>query len=200
MSQTVGSIKTDAVKGLCAGAVGVWAMDVVTWWLYRREDPRALAQEHRTRPMGKDSAHAAARKLARLVGSDAARQEPNAGGLFIHYMLGIAPAQAYANQRSQRPWLRAGRGSLYGSMLYVGNDLVAGRLVGIVGPQRKYPVQAHLRGIVGHVVLGVVTELVLEALDEVEQQQLAGDGMPVNARQIPARNRDGSPRPEFAPA
>lgn len=164
-------MKAAAVRGLCAGTVGVWAMDVVTWWLYRREDPKALATEHRARPLGKDPAHAAARKLARRAGSDAARNQPNAGGIFLHYMLGIAPGQLYAGQRDERPWLRTGKGSLYGSMLFVGNDLVAGRVLGIMGPQREYPLQAHLRGLVGHVVLGVVTELVLEALDDVEQQR-----------------------------
>jgi hypothetical protein len=83
---------TDAtVKGAVAGTVGVWAMDVVTWLMYRKESQERLEQEKAARVFGKDVAHAAARHLARLAGSDAARDEPNAGGIFIHYLLGIGP-------------------------------------------------------------------------------------------------------------
>ncbi len=35
-------MKTDLVKGASAGAVGVWAMDVLTWAIYKREDPSTV--------------------------------------------------------------------------------------------------------------------------------------------------------------
>lgn len=44
------------------------------------------------------------------------------------------------------------------------NDLAASRLLGIAGPQHEYPWQAHLRGLVGHVGLGVVTDAMLDAM------------------------------------
>lgn len=159
-------MKTVVVKGASAGAVGVWAMDVVTWWMYRRQDSDAVRREQRTRPFGKDPAHAAARHVARLVGSDAAQHEPNAGGIAIHYALGMVPGAVYVRQRGSHPWLRAGRGALYGLVLFVGNDLLAGRLLRVMGPQRAYPWQAHLRGLVGHIVLGMVTESTLDVLEQ----------------------------------
>ncbi|WP_219417393.1 DUF1440 domain-containing protein [Pseudonocardia nigra] len=179
-------MKSDVVKAVSAGAVGVWAMDVVTWWMYRRQDPAALRREEQTRVRGKDTAHAAARRLAELVGSDAARDEPNAAGLVIHYALGIVPAAVYVRQRRSRRWLRAGRGAVYGLLLAIANDEIAGRLLGITGPQRNYPWQAHLRGVVGHVVLGIVTEAMLRALEE--NTARAPDSTPVGGaaqRQAP---------------
>ncbi len=46
------------------------------------------------------------------------------------------------------------------------NDEIGARLLGIAGPQRDYPWPAHLRGLVGHVVLGMVTEATLDAIEE----------------------------------
>ena len=123
-------------------------------------------REKQARVFGKDTAHAAARRLARLVGSDAAQDEPNAAGIAIHYALGMVPGAVYARLRQSQPWLRTGRGAVYGLALTVVNDEIAGRLLGIMGPQRGYPWQAHLRGLVGHVVLGMVTEAAIRALDE----------------------------------
>jgi hypothetical protein len=167
-------IKVDVVKGVAAGAVGVWAMDVATWAVYRRQSLPALLREKKTRPFGKDPAHAAAERLRRLTGTEV-QEEPNALGITIHYQLGMAPAVAYTRLRRRMPWLRAGRGALYGSLLYVLNDEVAGRVLGIMGPQRDYPWQAHVRGLIGHVVLGVVTEATLNVLEQ--SSPVAGDAV-----------------------
>jgi hypothetical protein len=158
-------MKVDAVKGAAAGAVGVLAMDVATWALYRRHSLATLVQEKQNRPFGKDPAHAAAERLRRLAGTEV-QEEPNALGIAMHFQLGMAPAVAYARLRRRMPWLRAGRGVVYGSLLYVVNDEIAGRVLGIMGRQRDYPWQAHLRGLVGHVVLGVVTEATLDVLEQ----------------------------------
>lgn len=153
------------VMGGAAGAVGVWAMDVVTWAMYRRERADLLAREDTARVGGKDTAHAAARRLAQLVGSDAAKRQPNAGGIAIHYLLGIVPGVVYARLRRRRPSVAAAKGAAWGAALFVVNDEVAAPMLGIAGPPQAYPWQAHLRGLVGHVVLAVVTHIVLDALE-----------------------------------
>lgn len=154
------------VKGAVAGTAGVWVMDIVTWLMYRTQSTATVAREKQVRVFGKDPAHAAARHLARLVGSDAAKSEPNAAGIFIHYLLGIGPGVAYARLRRAAPAVTAGKGAVWGAGLYVANDLLTGRLLRLMGPQRDYPWHAHARGVVGHVVLGVATHAVLEALEE----------------------------------
>jgi len=141
-------------------------MDIVTWWMYGAEKPTALQREKRARAKGMDPAHAAARYLAEMIGSDAAEEEPNAAGIAIHYLLGMGPGAAYARLRRRATWVRAGRGAMYGGALFVMNDEIANRVLRLSGPQRDYPWQAHLRGLVGHVVLGVVTEVTLNLLEE----------------------------------
>ncbi len=102
-----------------------------------------------------DTAHTLLRQVARAVGSDAGSEQLNGAGILVHYNLGMVPAVVYAEQHRTRPWLRPGRGALYGAVLFVLNDEIASRLLGVAGPQRDYPWQAHLRGLVGHVVLGM---------------------------------------------
>lgn len=157
---------TGLVKSAAAGAVAVTAMDIATWIMYRRENPLALMREKKARRFGKDTGHAAAQRIAQLAGSDAAKKQPNAAGTALHYLWGMAPAAAYARLRRRLPWVRAGRGALYGLGLSIMNDEIAGRLLGLTGPQRQYPWQAHLRGFVGHFVLGTVTEATLNALEK----------------------------------
>jgi hypothetical protein len=159
-------MRTTTARGGAAGAVGVVAMDVITWALYRRKSRLDLLREKRVRSYGKDTAHALVRRLAAGVGSDAGRSEPNGAGIAVHYVLGMAPGALYAQQRRRRPWVRSGRGAVYGVGLYLTNDLLAARLLGIAGPQGKYPWQAHARGVIGHVVLGMVTEATLTAIEE----------------------------------
>lgn len=160
-------MQREMVTGTAAGAVGVWAMDVVTWLMYRKQSDASLAQEKRARVFGKDPAHAAARHLAKLAGSDAATAEPNAGGIFIHYLLGIGPGVLYAKLRRSTPAVTVAKGAAWGAGLYVANDVMVARMLRLAGPQREYPWQAHVRGVVGHGVLGMATHAVLEALDEV---------------------------------
>ncbi|SNR96156.1 hypothetical protein [Blastococcus mobilis] len=81
-------------RGAAAGAVGVLAMDVVTWLMYRREDPADLAREQRARAFGQDTAHALVRRVAEAVGSDAGGEQPNGAGIAVHYALGMGPGAA----------------------------------------------------------------------------------------------------------
>ena len=159
-------MRTTTACGGAAGAVGVVAMDAVTWALYRRENRPDVLREKRVRPYGKDTAHALVERLARAVGSDAGRSESNGAGIAVHYALGMAPGAGYAHQRQRRRWLRSGRGAVYGMGLYLANDLLGARLLGIAGPQGRYPWQAHARGVIGHVPLGVFTEATLNAIED----------------------------------
>jgi hypothetical protein len=157
--------QTDVVNGAGAGAIGVWAMDVVTWALYRRQPATTVAREKEVRPLGQYPAHVAAAWISRRTGGQA-REEPNALGLALHSQLGMIPAMAYSRLRRRFPWLRAGRGALYGLVLFVVNDELGTRALRLAGRARDYPWPAHARGLVGHVVLGVVTDAVLDLFEQ----------------------------------
>jgi hypothetical protein len=158
-------VALDALKGAAAGAVGVWAMDRVTWWLWDREDPAALRREVRARPGGLDPAHAVANRVAGLVGTELEPRQPHPAGTAVHYALGMGPGAAYAVARRRFPAVATGAGLMYGLTLSLAEDEGMAPLLGLAGGPTEYPWQAHVRGLVGHLVLGAVTHAVLDLLD-----------------------------------
>ena len=182
------SVLRDMALGAVAGAAGVWVMDRVGWFMYDYEDRDAVAQELRARrggddveftpaeasarqdqdqpgTPGKDVAHVAVEKAARLTAATLPTAQPNPAGIAMHYGLGILPWALHAVLRRKVPAVGAGAGALYGAGLFVVNDEIVAPVLGLASGPMQYPWQAHARGLVAHTVLGVVTETVLRAAD-----------------------------------
>jgi uncharacterized membrane protein YagU involved in acid resistance len=83
----------------------------------------------------------------------------------MHYALGIFPGAVYAVVRDRFRPVRAGRGILFGLALWVVNDELLNSALGLSGPPEAYPLSSHLRGLIGHLVLGVATDLGIELAD-----------------------------------
>ncbi len=162
-----GAVLADMVKGAVAGAVGVWALDKVTWYMWDREDPAALQQEREARPGGMDPAHVMANRAAEAMGTELTPKQPHPAGIGVHYGLGIVPGAAYGVLRHRVPAVTAAGGMLYGLGLFLMQDEGLNPLLGTSGKPMEYPWQAHARGLVGHLVLGAVTHVTLELLDRV---------------------------------
>ncbi|MDP9378265.1 MAG: DUF1440 domain-containing protein [Actinomycetota bacterium] len=161
------NVVLDAALGALAGAAGVWVMDKIGWSMYGREDDDARRQEHEARVHGKDPAHVAVEKVAEMTGAPLPTEEPNPAGVAVHYGLGMIPGAMYGAARHEFPALRTGSGALYGMGLFLTQDEVTAPLLGLASPPGDYPVEAHVRGLVSHVALGVVTETVLGLTDRV---------------------------------
>lgn len=184
------SVAVDMLLGAVAGAIGVWAMDRVGWFLYNHENKDAVARELQARkggddveytdserealdrqpqaqPAGKDVAHVGVEKVAAMTGINVHTGQPNPSGIALHYALGILPGALHAVVRRKVPVMQAGAGALYGFGLFVVNDEVVAPSLGLASGPTEYPWQAHARGAVTHVVLGVVTESVLRLFDRV---------------------------------
>lgn len=161
-----GALLAEVAKGAIAGAVGTWAMDRVTWYMWDREDPPALAREEdEARPEELDPAHVAANRAARAAGTSLEPRQPHPAGVAVHYGIGVMPAMLYAPLRSRVPALGAARGLLYGLGLFLAMDEGVAPALGLAGGPAEYPWQAHMRGLVGHLVLGAATHATLELLD-----------------------------------
>lgn len=160
----------DLVKGALAGAVGTWALDKVTWFMMDRESPQALAQEKQARPDSLDPAHSVANRLAHAAGRELDPKQPHPAGIATHFALGVLPAAIYGVARKRVPQLRTGQGLLYGLALFVMQDEIVNWLLGSAGPPGDYPRQAHVRGLVGHLVYGAVTEATAQILDQLAEE------------------------------
>lgn len=157
----------DVVKGAIAGAVGTWLMDQVTWYMWNRQDLATLRREEQeARTEGMDPAHVTANRVARAFGKQLRPAQPHPAGVGVHYGIGIAPAMLYAPLRRRIPVLGAAGGLLYGLGLFLAVDEGVVPALGLAGSPGEYPWQAHLRGLVGHLVLGAGTHATLALLDQ----------------------------------
>lgn len=166
MQRMSSNVTADAIKGALAGGAAVWLMDQVGWFFYRREDPKTIRKETKARVKGMDPAHVAVNKLAGAVGIKLARKQPNRAGIAFHYALGVVPGALYGPLRHRVPALGAGRGVAYGLGLFLMNDELLNPLLGLASGPTAYPWQAHARGLVSHLVLGVATDAGMKALDQ----------------------------------
>lgn len=161
-----GELGLDVLKGAIAGAVGVWAMDRVDWYLYERglDTAETRWQTEAARPGGMDPAHVIAKEAANAAGVELSSPKENPAGLAVHYSLGIMPGMVYGAMRDRVEYVGAGRGLGFGAALFVLEDEIANPLLGTAAPPGRYPWTAHARGLVAHLVYGVVTDAVLSLL------------------------------------
>jgi hypothetical protein len=186
MDTTGGSgVAADLAKGAIAGAVGVWVMDRVDWFMVEHGDQEAWRRTQAVRPNGKDPAHNMAGLAARAVGASPPPQ-PHPIGIATHYAVGVAPAVAYAVTRRHLPGGILSRGLILGLGMFLVEDEIVNPIIGVAAPPQRYPLQAHARGLIAHLVLGVVTETVLASLDRPRRR----------SRSRPTRAQERNPRPD----
>jgi len=157
----MGELIWQAVRGVVAGAIGTWVMDRVTTVMWDRESAEDKAREEAAWPHGKPSVPNLVdlgSRITRVRFSPTARPRVEQ---VTHYLLGIGPGALYALLRHRLPVIGAGYGVVYGLILFAVNDELINTVLGLSGPPAAYPMAAHLRGLVGHVALGVVTDLAL---------------------------------------
>lgn len=172
----------DLILGAAAGAVGVWVMDQVGWLMLRSENTATLTRDLQARPgtaaetariaaqvhavrTGKDNTATALGKATQVSGVSPTNQQPGPGSALFHYALGMLPGALYGVTRRIQPSVGTGHGVLYGVALFVVMDETAAPLTGIASGPGRYPWQAHMRGLVAHLVLGVTTEVLLRATE-----------------------------------
>lgn len=151
-------ILLDALAGAAAGAVAVWMMDRVDWFMFRHEDPQARLRTQAVRPEGKDPAHVLAGQAAHAMGKEFSDPQQNSAGLAVHYNLGMAPGALYGAMRDRVGGIGAARGLGYGISLFLLQDEGLNALTGVSAKPRQYPWQAHARGLVAHMVYGFVLD------------------------------------------
>lgn len=119
---------------------------------------RQLALEGRTHP-GEDATQRTVSALARLSGSEPlsakARHE---GGKVVHYAMGAGSAAAYGLLAEFFPVLTAGRGLLFGGLVWVIADEGLVPWLGLSRRPDQYPWRVHLASLTAHGVYGLTTE------------------------------------------
>jgi hypothetical protein len=170
--KTNGTVAADLAKGAAAGAAATWVMDRVDWFMVEHEDPEAWRQTQRVRPNGKDPAHNMVGAMAKAVGREPPPQ-PHPAGIAMHYALAMSTTALYGATRRHIPGGMIGRSLVLGLGMFAIEDELINPMLGFAAPPRRYPWQAHARGLVAHLVLGLVTEAVLSAFDSPRREPRA---------------------------
>ncbi len=158
-------VVSKAVMGAAAGAVGTWALDRADWLMWNNESEEARLQTNAVRPFGEPPAHALVSMVEEALGIEMTPEQHELAGVAVHYAIGISPAIVYAIVRDKLPVRGPARGLLYGLGLFLLQDEGVNAATGLSAKPQDYPWQAHARGLVSHLVYGVVTEVVLDAMD-----------------------------------
>jgi hypothetical protein len=156
----------DAIAGAAAGALATLVMGKVTSYLYEHE-PAPVREQYERVTGGKGPAERAAEKLERVLGRELSEAQRQKLAQSIHWALGMAGGAAYGVLRRRVPRTHWGHGLAYGVEFFALVDEGLTPLLGLAEPPPAYPWQAHARGLVGHLVYGVVTDAALHAMDRV---------------------------------
>jgi hypothetical protein len=165
-----------ALMGAAAGAVGTWALDRTDWRMWKNESEDARRQTNAVRPFGEPPAHVLVSKAEKALGIETTPEQHELAGVTVHYGIGIGPAVAYAIVRDKLPGRGPARGLLYGLGLFLLQDEAVNAVSGVGAKPNRYPWQAHARGVVSHLVYGVVTEMALNRMDRALRSRRVGDG------------------------
>jgi hypothetical protein len=140
------------VVGAAAGYAANRCMDLATSWFYDQQSDASKAREEEVFPGG--AIMAGGRDVARMLGIDADEQRIEQLGLRAHrgLAMGYGALGGLLVGFGMRP-MRAGL--LIGALAFVLVD-EALNAVQLEPSPTDFPIEAHMRGVVGHVTFGAV--------------------------------------------
>jgi hypothetical protein len=128
-------------------------MDRATSWFYARQSEHSKRREEELAPGG--TLVQVGKQIGRAVGRDLSEEGAGRAGLAAHRMLGISyGVAATALARRGVPPLAAGVVVGAGAFALVDEGTAISQF-------RAYPVESHLRGVVGHATYGLASGVLL---------------------------------------
>ena len=155
---------TDLALGAAAGLAATWVMGRVTSYMYEHEDSTAREEEDAARG-GRTAYGVAAEKVASAARADLSDEQIQKLGSRIHWVLGMGAGAAYGVLRRRLPSADAAQGLVFGTTFWGLIDEGANTALRLTPGPTAFPWQAHVRGLAGHLVFGLVTETILDAAD-----------------------------------
>ncbi len=188
--QDGGGTLAAVITGAVAGAIGVWALDRIDWFMWNHESDETRAQTVGARPGGEPPAQALVSKLEDATGRNLTRDRHELASQAVHYSIGIGPAIGYALLRDKLPGRGVARGAAYDAAMFVAQDEVLNTVTGLGGKPAAYPWTAHARGIIAHTVYGIATELTLNLLESLGERLGTGRAVPPSETGLGFQNSD----------
>lgn len=163
----------DMTHGAVAGIVGTVVMGEASSLLYRFEAPEKKQQEEeiRNEPPYQTMARRITRDLLNLQLSD---EDLALAGQALHWGYGATWGALYGVLRRRVPLLGAAAGAPFGVLFFLIGDEALNTGLKLTPPPQAYPIDAHVRGLVAHLVYTAVAEATISALEAAAEE--AGNG------------------------
>jgi uncharacterized membrane protein YagU involved in acid resistance len=158
------SILGGIVSGAIAGGVATYVMDLVTTGIQNGQSPEDAELEKAGQVNGRSSVENLLELIETSSGTHIEDSLRPMALQALHYGLGIGPGALYGVLRGRVPLIGAGRGLLFGILVWAVNDEYLNTALGLAGPPDAYPPSTHLRGLVGHLALGASIDTVLDVV------------------------------------
>ncbi len=153
-----------AARGALAAGAATWLMDQVTSAMMASQGADVTEQERAAQPHGRTALANLAARLETTAGMTIDDGQRGRLLTILHYGLGIVPGALYAVLRHRLGLPSGWRGVVYGLLVWALNDEALNSALGLSGAFDDYPIQTHVRGAIGHVVLGVTTDTGIDLL------------------------------------
>jgi uncharacterized membrane protein YagU involved in acid resistance len=154
----------DLVRGAVAGAAATWVMDKVTTAMQAEQPEEVNRREAAAAPNGRSALGNLVARIEEARGVEFPEEQRTRLLTAIHFGLGMGPGALYAVLRRRVPVIGYGGGLLYGFLVWAINDEYLNTHLGLAAPPDAYPIETHWRGLAGHLVLGSMTDSVIDAL------------------------------------
>jgi hypothetical protein len=147
----------DAAIGGAVGYASSRTKDAATTWYYEQMSEESKRHEEEALPGG--TALSVGRTVGRLVGSTPDDEQAVKLGMATHRLLAITYGMLAARMvAGGSPPIRVGLAT--GAAVFVVVDEITNALV-FTPPPGEYPIESHLRGVVGHLAYGAAVGLLL---------------------------------------
>lgn len=153
------------LAGIAGGLVAGWLMN--QWSegpgsaLNKQLETPAEQEQVKRQSDGADATMKTADALASKVndGQHLTKEQQAEGGPMVHYTYSALVGGLYGGLAEYAPLVRSGFGTVYGTALFVGGDLIAVPALGFSKPLSDYPASSYAGPLTSHLVYGLSTEL-----------------------------------------
>lgn len=156
------NIVRDLVYGGVGGVAGTLLIGPVTTALQKLEPEE---KKERERQLNKETPTAVlAERLITFAGAKPTDHRKHTLSRLIHLSYGISWGAIYGVLRNRAPWVRVAFALPFGIGFALIGDELMNSLMGLTPPPKAYPLEAHLRSLVGHIAFAAATESTFRGL------------------------------------
>lgn len=152
---------SDLAVGAFAGIIGGFALAGAAQTIYSLTSQKNIAEETSIEP--RDPFIVLAEKLEKLTGKTLNGRQKKIFEQCAATALSVTAGVSYALLASKwnLNWLMGG--AVFGGLFWAIGDEGILPVLGLAGDNKKYPLEAHARGLAAHVVFGIVTAAFVKA-------------------------------------